>query len=115
MALLAARAADDKHGEQIVILDIRKLTAIADYMVVATANSTPHARALSEEIEQVFTRAGVSVLHREGDRDASWRVLDYGGVVVHIMHDEARTFYALDKLWCDARKVRWSKNSYEMK
>lgn len=115
MAVYAARAADDKHGEHVVILDIQKLTAIADYMVVVTANSTPHARALSEEIEHVFTGAGVQVLHREGNRDTAWRVLDYGGVVVHIMHEQARMFYALDKLWRDARTVRWSKKSYEKK
>lgn len=115
LAVQAAHAADEKQGENIVILDIRKITAIADYMMFITVNSSPHLRAVVQEIEELFFPSSVKLLHQDGGRNSSWVVLDYGGIVIHIMHYEARTFYAIEKLWRDARKVRWLKNSLEKK
>ena len=115
LAVQAARAADEKQGDNIIILDIRKISAIADYMMFMTVNSSPHLLAVLQEIEELFSPSSVTLLHQDGGRHSSWVVLDYGGIVIHIMHYEARTFYAIEKLWRDARKVRWLKNSLEKK
>ncbi|MFH1378865.1 MAG: ribosome silencing factor [bacterium] len=110
LAVKAAHAADAKKAEDIVILDIRKITAIADYLLLITGTSSPHVRNLQEEIQKAFDSSKVRLLHHEGRKGSMWHVLDYGGVVIHIMGEELRQFYALDKLWQDARKLSWLKN-----
>lgn len=107
LSIQSALRADAKKAEDIVILDIRKITSIADYMVLLTATSPPHVRTLNEEIKKVFDASSVKLLRHEGGKGSRWHVLDYGGVIIHIMQEEIRSFYALDKLWQDAGKLTW--------
>jgi iojap-like ribosome-associated protein len=106
MAEQAAKIADDKKAVKTVILDVRSLTAIANYFVITTAESTPQIYAICAEIEKTFKEDGISIVRKEGVSSASWRVLDYGGLVVHVMSPQTRDLYNLEKLWGDAKTVK---------
>jgi ribosome-associated protein len=106
MAERSASIAEDKKALNTVILDVRDLTAIANYFVIATAESTPQINAVCGEIEKTFKEEGITVVRREGVSSASWRVLDYGGLVVHVMSPQVRDLYNLEKLWRDAKTVK---------
>jgi ribosome-associated protein len=100
LAKLAAQIGDDKKAENVQMLNVMKLTPITNYFVFMTALSTPQINAISGEIEQTFKQAhSISPLHRDGGSSSNWRVLDYGGLVVHIMDAPTRDAYALEKLW----------------
>jgi len=106
IALAAARAADDNRGRDIQILDFRELTPIFDYFVIATGNSGRQLHALADETEHVLTRdLGQTRLGIEGYQRSSWILLDFGDVVVHFFDPEARGYYALEQLWCKAKRV----------
>lgn len=106
MAKKAAKIADDKKAVKTIILDVRSLTAIANYFVITTAESAPQINAVCSEIEKTFKEEGITVVRREGVSSATWRVLDYGGLVVHVMAPQTRELYNLEKLWNDAKIVK---------
>ena len=105
-ALAAARTADNNRGRDIVILDLRELTPVFDYFVLATGSSRRQLHAISEEIDEVLReqfndhRLGI-----EGYVDSRWILLDFGDVVVHMFDDETRKYYALEELWAGAKRV----------
>ena len=106
LALLAARALDDKKGKEIQVLEISDLTTLADYFVIATGASNTQINALIDSVEKVLTEeAGEEPLHREGYRGGTWVLLDYGCIAVHVFNEEAREFYGLERLWRDAKSV----------
>lgn len=107
LALAAAQAADDKKGEDVLVLHVAKHSPITDYMLLVTATSRPHLETLEMEIERALEAKGVACLHRAKPRSASWRVLDFGGLIVHLMTAESRAFYALDKLYHESPRLRW--------
>ena len=107
LAPLAAQAADKKKGEDIVLLDVHRLSPVSDYMLLVSVTSPAHLKAIEEEIASAMGAAGVPLLHRDGSDSALWRVLDYGGLLVHLMDPEAREFYALEKLYHDAARRHW--------
>jgi len=109
-AKAAARIAADKKGKDIVILNVMKHTPIADYFVIVTAESSPQMRAIVDDIELQFKQEDAPApVHREGRTSSSWAVLDYGGIIIHIMSPEARAFYTLERAWPDARKITFDK------
>jgi len=108
IAAQAARAADDKKGEDIRLLHIRPVSTIADYLLIVSVTSPPHMGAIEEAIRLRLKEGGESLSHRDGRQSDVWRVLDYGGLLVHLMHPRARDFYALDKLFHDARRIDWA-------
>ena len=97
-----AEAADAKKAFNIVILDLRKLTYITDYFVICSGSSSTHVSAISDGIGQALATNGLHPSHLEGQFEASWILMDYGDVVVHIFDEQTRLHYALDKLWSDA-------------
>jgi ribosome-associated protein len=106
LALLCRELADNKKAEDLVILDVRKLSSITDYFVLASATSEPHLRAIVEgitdgmrEARQLRPRAVDGTVH------GAWLVLDYFDVIVHIMRAELRERYDLEGLWGDAKRV----------
>ena len=107
LAKAAAQAADDKKGDHVVVLDIRKESDVADYLVIAGANSTTQMGALSDSVEDALGDLGVQAMHRDGRMKGRWIALDYGGVVIHILLSEARKFYRLESLWEKAKPVKW--------
>jgi ribosome-associated protein len=106
IALAAARIAEDNRGRDVKILDMRELTPIFDYFVLATGTSRRQLHAISEEIDRVLeTEMGDRRLGIEGYVDGRWVLLDYGDVVVHLFDPDSRDYYALEQLWCEARQV----------
>lgn len=104
-AIAAVKAIDGKKGLDIQVIKIRDISVLADYMVIATGNSSTHVKALADEVEYRLDEAGISVSHIEGYRSNSWILLDYVDVIVHVFSEEAREFYDLDRLWQDGESV----------
>ncbi len=98
------KALDDKKGNDIQVIKINELTVVADYFVIATANSNTHVRSLADEVEYQLEEAGIKADHIEG-RATGWVLLEFEGVVVHIFLEEARNYYNLERLWEDGAKV----------
>ena len=107
MAVAAAAAAAEKKAVDIVVLDIRKESDVADYVVVAGAESTTQMRAVDEAVQQELKKAGLRPLRRDGPPGSRWIALDYGGLVMHILLPEARQFYRLESLWEKPHLVKW--------
>ena len=106
LALAAARTAAENRGRDVVVLDLRDLTAIFDYFVIATGTSRRQLHAISEEIDRVLQEdLGDERMGIEGYSESRWIVLDYGTIVVHLFDDEARGFYDLENLWAEAKRV----------
>jgi ribosome-associated protein len=98
------RAIQDKKGEHIVSLDLRKIhEAVADYFIICEATNQPQLRAIADEVEeQVKKQCGETPHRHEGRQAAQWILLDYINIVVHIMLPESRRFYKLEEMWSDA-------------
>ena len=92
---------DNKKAKDIDTIGIRKLTIIADYFVICSGTSTTHIKALSDELEEKMLMEGIQCIHKEGYETARWILMDYGDVVVHIFHEEDRSFYNIERLWSD--------------
>ncbi len=98
------KALDDKKGNDIEVIKIQGLTIVADYFVIATANSNTHVRALADEVEYQLNEAGIKADHLEG-KATGWILMEYQGVVVHIFLEETRNYYNLERLWEDGTKL----------
>lgn len=106
LALTAARVADDNRGQDILVLDLREVTPVFDFFVIATGSSRRQLHAISEEIDRVFEQElGERRLGIEGYVEGRWVLLDYGDVVVHLFDPEARDYYSLEQLWATAKRV----------
>ena len=99
LASSVAAALDDGKAVDIRVLDVRQLTVITDYMIVASGRSSRQVRALAQRIMEVAKAQGASVLGIEGERESEWILVDLGGVIVHLMQPATREFYQLEKLW----------------
>lgn len=101
IALLAAKALDDKRGKDIIVLKVDEMTVITDYMVIVTGRSAPQVKALADNVEEELAKADVFPRRREGYAEGRWCVLDYGDVMVHVFHEQDREYYQLERLWAD--------------
>lgn len=105
-ALLAARTAEDNRGTNIVVLDIRELSSMFDYFVLASGTSRRQLHAMSEEIDHALEdQMGDRRMGIEGYEESRWILLDYGDIVVHLFEPEMRSYYALEELWGHAKRV----------
>ena len=102
---LMVQAADAVKADDIVVLDVRELTIIADYFLICTGKSSIQIRAISDRIEDKLRDAGERKLRVEGRQDATWILMDFGDVLVHVMAAEQRDFYRLEELWAEAPNV----------
>ena len=110
LALLCREMADNKKAENIAVLDVRKLSSVTDYFVIASGTSQPHLRAIVEEIAgRLRDEHDLRPSRAEGSTGGNWVVLDYFDVIVHVMHAETRKHYDLEGLWGDARKLKPAK------
>jgi ribosome-associated protein len=105
LAIKAAAIAEDKKAIATVILDIRTVTTIANYFVITTALSTPQINAISLGIEKIFKGQGIKSLRKDGEFSPLWRVIDYGGIIIHVMSQGIRETYKLEKLWKNAKII----------
>lgn len=109
LALRTALLGDEKFGGNIIVLDTRLVSSITDYLVIMSVYSYPQLDAVRRHITDELKKSKILPLRKEGSRGVLWAVLDFGGVLVHIMHEEYREFYRIERLWPDARKVSWKK------
>ncbi len=109
VALEVTKALDSKKGNDIKLLKIDKISSLADYFLICTGTSNTHVKTLCDYAEYTMEQLGEPMLGREGHRGNSWELLDFGSVVVHVFTEEAREFYALERLWADAEIVDLSK------
>lgn len=108
LAVIAARTAADKKAVEPKVLDVGNLISLTDYFVICAASNDRQIRTIVEEIEKsIKSSTGVRPRMIEGLSDATWVLMDYGDIVVHVMSEEARAFYAIERLWSDAQIVDW--------
>ena len=106
-ACLCARVAADNKARDVVVLDMRGITPLYDFFVLATGNSRRQIHTITEETDAAMRQQGDLRLAVEGYEGSKWVVQDYGDVVVHVFAPETREYYALEDLWADAPKVDW--------
>jgi ribosome-associated protein len=107
LALLCRELAENRKAEDVVILDLRKLSNITDYFVICTGSSEPHLRAIVEEVRDKLEKDyHLNARGTDGSINTSWVVLDYFDVIVHVMRSDVRELYNLEALWGDAPQVR---------
>ena len=106
-AILCARVAEDHKGKDILVLDLRGLTPIFDFFVIATGSSRRQIHTLAEEIDDALSAQGQQRLSIQGYESSRWIVQDYGDVLVHVFDPDAREYYRLEDLWADAPRIDW--------
>ncbi|GAB3673513.1 ribosome silencing factor [Angustibacter aerolatus] len=105
LVLAAAEAAADKLATDVVAIDVSDQLVITDAFVVASAPNDRQVGAIVDAVEEALRAHGAKPLRREGEREGRWVLLDYAEVVVHVQHDEERTYYALERLWKDCPSI----------
>lgn len=105
MARIAALAADDKLAADVVVIDVSEQLYITDCFVIASAPNERQVSAIVENIEDQLRESGHKPVRREGIREGRWALLDYSDIVVHVQHNEERSFYALERLWKDCPTI----------
>ncbi len=105
-AALIAQCIDDKKGKKIQVLQVGELTSVADYFVIASATSSTQVKAIADEVEEKLKLQGEEPMHIEGFHSATWVLLDYADVVVHVFMEETREFYGIERLWADAKEIK---------
>jgi ribosome-associated protein len=110
LALLCRKLAENKKGENVVILDVRKISSVTDYFVIVSGTSEPHLRAIVNEVADKL-RQDYRLRPRavDGDIRAAWQALDYFDVILHVMRADVREKYDLERLWGDAPGVGTTK------
>ncbi|UCE77524.1 MAG: ribosome silencing factor [Gammaproteobacteria bacterium] len=103
---IARQALEDRKGLNIVEFDVRDMTSVTDFMVIASGTSDRHVKSLADAVVVACKQAGVQPLGVEGEREGEWVLVDLGDVVVHVMQPRTREFYALEKLWSVTEQSR---------
>lgn len=101
---IAANALNSKKAKEMTAIKVDDLTILTEYFLICTGTSSNQVRALAEEVEYKLEQAGLRPHHIEG-KATGWLVLDYGSVIVHVFGRQEREFYALDKMWNDAKQI----------
>ncbi len=108
-AILCAQVGQDNKAKDILVLDLRKITPIYDYLVLMTGASRRQMHAIAEEVDEMMSQRGEKRLSIEGYQTSRWIVQDYGDVVVHVFDADTRAYYALEELWPDAPRIDWKR------
>ena len=112
LALLCRELAENRKAENVVVLDVRKLSSVTDYFVVASGTSEPHLRAIVDEITtKLQDEQNLQPKSVDGQAQTPWRVLDFFDVIVHVMRSDVREKYDLESLWGDAPRVKARKKN----
>ncbi|MBQ1801626.1 ribosome silencing factor [Lachnobacterium bovis] len=102
-----ANALDDKKAFDVKVLDITKISVLADYFVLASGDNSSQLQAMMDIVEEVMYKNGINSKRVEGSANSSWILMDYNDVVIHIFNKEEREFYNLDKVWSDGELVEF--------
>jgi ribosome-associated protein len=95
----AVEALEEIKGKDITVLDVRKMTSLFDYMIVATAESARQTKALARNVQEKLKHLGVRVQGLEGEKTGEWVLVDLGDIIVHVMQPAVRAYYNLEQLW----------------
>jgi ribosome-associated protein len=105
MVRLAFEALEERKGEDIQVIEIKDISIIADYFIIANGNNSSQVDALVHSVSDALSKSGFEPKRIEGVRSASWILMDYGDVVVHVFSKEDRLFYNLERIWRDGKTV----------
>ena len=105
MTTLAIQALEEKKAEDIQIIDISEISAIADYFIIANGTNRSQIQALADSVEEKLGRAGVQFKQMEGYDTANWILMDFLDIVVHIFDKDNRAFYDLERIWRDGKQI----------
>ena len=105
MAKLACKALDEKKGQDIKVIDIHEVSVLADYFIIASGSNQNQVQAMVDYVEETLGKAGFDPKQIEGYHGASWVLMDYGDLVVHVFDEENRRFYDLERIWRDGSLV----------
>lgn len=105
MAKLAYDALSEKKGEDIRVIEIGDISIIADYFIIANGTNSSQVRALVDSVENILGRNGFDPKRIEGINTASWILMDYGDVIIHVFSKEDRLFYDLERIWRDGKTI----------
>ncbi len=105
MVKLAIGALEDKKGEDIRVIDIREVSVLADYFLIASGSNTSQVQAMTDNVEEILGKAGYHCRQVEGYQSANWILMDYGDIIVHVFCKEDRLFYDLERIWRDGKVV----------
>ena len=108
MTRLALKALEDKKAEDITVIDIREVTILADYFIIASGSNRSQIQALTDHVEELLGKSGFPVKQIEGYDTANWVLMDFGDVIVHIFDRENRLFYDLERIWRDGKQIELS-------
>lgn len=111
LADIVVNLIQSKKGYDITILDLRDLSAVADYFIICSGDANVHVKAIADEIDKMLRKNGIKCYHKEGYNSLNWVLLDYFDVVVHVFRKESREFYNLEKLWGDAKTINIKNNN----
>ena len=106
MARIAYEALDNKKGEDIQIIEIKDISVIADYLIIANGTNTSQVQALADNVEESLSKQGYEPRAIEGIRNSSWILMDYNDIIVHVFSKEDRLFYDLERIWRDGKNVK---------
>jgi ribosome-associated protein len=105
LARAAIDVASDKKASDIILLDIRDVTTIADYFIICSGNNPRQIQAIADAVDEELGKQGATLLHREGFAESGWLLLDFGDVIVHIFGAKEREYYRLERLWSEAKTI----------
>ncbi len=105
MTALAIQALEEKKAEDIQVIDISEISAIADYFIIANGTNRSQIQAIADNVEEKLGRAGTQFKQMEGYDTANWILIDFLDIIVHIFDRENRTFYNLERIWRDGKQV----------
>ena len=98
-------ALNDKKGEDIKVIEIGKLSTVADYFIIANGSNAPHVESLVDNVEEELLKENIHAERIEGVKSSGWILMDYNDVVVHVFSKEDRLFYDLERIWRDGKEV----------
>ena len=105
MTTLAIKALEDKKGNDLRVIDIQDVSIIADYFIIASGSNRNQVQTMADNVEEVLGRAGYEPRQLEGYGTATWILMDYNDIIVHIFSEEDRLFYDLERIWRDGKNV----------
>ena len=105
MAKIAVAALEDRKAEDVTVIDIREVSPIADFFIIASGTNQNQLQAMKDSADEALYKAGINAEQIEGNQSSTWILMDYKDIIIHIFSKEDRLFYDLERIWRDGRKI----------
>lgn len=102
---IAVAALEDRKAENVKVIDIREVSPVADFFVIATGTNQSHIQAMRDAVDEALYKSGLKVKQIEGNSNSTWILMDYGDIIIHIFSKEDRLFYDLERIWRDGKII----------